>query len=55
MKTTSRPAKPIASLAQARRAKEGVYPVKGMEGVYFKKESDAEGAGSFFRRYRVRG
>ena len=26
-----------------------------MEGVYFKKESDAEGAGSFFRRYRVRG
>jgi integrase len=55
MKTTSRPAKPIASLAQARRAKEGVYPVKGMEGVYFKKESDAEGAGSFFRRYRARG
>jgi integrase len=26
-----------------------------MEGVYFKKDSGAEGAGSFFRRYRVRG
>jgi integrase len=55
MKTTTKAVKPIASLAQARTAKEGVYPVKGMEGVYFKKDSDAEGLGSFFRRYRVRG
>jgi integrase len=49
--------KPITTQLAARNAKKGVYRVAvgGVEGLYFKKKSDAPGAGSFFRRFWING